>query len=101
MESDSYSETESVGNQNNEIADDVNLPLAERLKRLSEQNSRNAFESVNNTHRKKKRSHDSENYTSDAAISHKNAPAVMPSNRPVKRLRIDANNVVQQFRDPR
>ena len=101
MESDSYSETESVGNQNNEIADDVNLPLAERLKRLSEQNSRNAFESVNNTHRKKKRNHDSENYTSDAAISHKNAPAVMPSNRPVKRLRIDANNVVQQFRDPR
>ena len=80
--------------------DDVHLPLAERLRRLSESKSRNAFESVNNTHRKKKREHEHESLD-DLNTSHKNAPAVMPSNKPVKRLRIDANNTVQQFRDPR
>ena len=31
----------------------------------------------------------------------KNAPAVMKSNRPVRRLRIDANNSARKFRDPR
>ena len=31
----------------------------------------------------------------------KNAPAVMKSNRPVRRLRIDANNTTRKFRDPR
>lgn len=33
--------------------------------------------------------------------TNKNAPAVMKSNRPVRRLRIDADNTARKFRDPR
>jgi ribosomal RNA-processing protein 36 len=42
--------------------------------------------------------------TAAAAVegrANKNAPAVMKSNRPVRRLRIDANNTTRKFRDPR
>ena len=39
--------------------------------------------------------------TSVEGRANKNAPAVMKSNRPVRRLRIDANNASRKFRDPR
>lgn len=81
---------------------DTDLPLAERLKLLAEKKNQEAYESVNNSNKKKKkRKAERETQNQEEGFSHKNAPACMPSNKPVKRLRVDANNSTFKFRDPR
>ena len=70
---------------------------------ISDRNNQAAYESINNNNnkKKKKRKSEREEQSREEGLSHKNAPASMPSNKPVKRLRVDANNSTFQFRDPR
>jgi hypothetical protein len=78
----------------------TDIPLCERLKMIAETQEQNALSSLNmKKKRKEKRSASWE--AEEAARKRKNAPAVMPSNKPVKRLRVDANNSIKEFRDPR
>lgn len=78
-----------------------NLPLCERLRLMEERNAKAAFDSVNNrksSSGNKKKCHRLDNGgdevdgsaaavadTLDRRTQHKNAPACMPSNKPVKR----------------
>lgn len=82
----------------------TDLPLCERLKMISQAQEDNALGSL--SMRKKRKGSNRRPGSSDADdsnlnLKHKNAPAVMPSNRPVKRLRVDANNSTKEYRDPR
>lgn len=102
----------------------ADLPIYERLKLIADTQEQNALSSLNMKKNKKKRSsktssnlhgggdgHRGDGVGFDGSttdrdsreqrMKHKNAPAVMPSNRPVKRLRVDANNTTKEYRDPR
>uniref|UniRef100_A0A7S3M8N6 rRNA biogenesis protein RRP36 n=1 Tax=Spumella elongata TaxID=89044 RepID=A0A7S3M8N6_9STRA len=84
----------------------TSVPL---YKRLAEQSTDDAVTAVARERVKKRRIRDSakEARTSTERVgigmtrTNKNAPAEMPSNRPVRRLRVDANNASKKTVDPR
>lgn len=90
--------------------DESRMTLAERLKRRDEMELSRAFNNESNTRKKNRRSpRMSDNFDDEAPEerstlkrANKHAPAVMRSNRPVKRLRVDPNLAIHsKARDPR
>eukprot|EP01036_Dinobryon_divergens_P032150 gene32150-41685_t len=81
------------------------MPLYERLlaqNRSAEQPLSHSVSTENtNTRRLRKVKEETDSEKRKLGRSNKNHPAELPSNRPVKRLRVDANNKSNKFRDPR
>ena len=106
--------TSSIGGKRERDKEDSNVPL---WKRLSSLNDREVEESSTMTKvatklnrrkqirdiqdEKSRLAADSKKSTVKEGRTNKNAPAVMKSNKPVRRLRIDADNTTRKSRDPR
>ena len=106
--------TSSIGVKRERDNEDSNVPL---WKRLSSLNDREVEESSTMTKvatklnrrkqirdiqdEKSRLAADSKKSTVKEGRTNKNAPAVMKSNKPVRRLRIDADNTTRKSRDPR
>ena len=106
--------TSSIGGKRERDNEDSNVPL---WKRLSSLNDREVEESSTMTKvatklnrrkqirdiqdEKSRLAADSKKSTVKEGRTNKNAPAVMKSNKPVRRLRIDADNTTRKSRDPR
>lgn len=94
-------EEENQEDVNEDTVDLSQLPLCERLRLADQARNKLAFDSVNVSAKRKRKSKSLLSDNEMAKVSHKNAPAVMPSNKPVKRLRVDASATTREFRDPR
>lgn len=106
--------TKSVAGQKRGLAGDAQMPLWKRLDILSNQELKIASTVIkpSTTSSTKKFTRDIQDQKSHSMAdskktdridgrTNKNAPAVMKSNKPVRRLRIDADNTTRKSRDPR
>jgi ribosomal RNA-processing protein 36 len=94
--------------------DDTDLPLWKRLNLLANRENDEAFtmvkiptklsmrkKAIDIQDEKSKMITNNKKSLKKEGRSNKNAPAVMKSNKPVRRLRIDADNTTRKSRDPR
>lgn len=113
-DSDEDNEVANTAGSKREREDDTDMPLWKRLNLLASRENDEAFttvkiptkismrkKAIDIQDEKSKMVANNKKSLKKEGRSNKNAPAVMKSNKPVRRLRIDADNTTRKSRDPR
>lgn len=113
-DSDGDNEVANTAGSKREREDDTDMPLWKRLNLLASRENDEAFttvkiptkismrkKAIDIQDEKSKMVANNKKSLKKEGRSNKNAPAVMKSNKPVRRLRIDADNTTRKSRDPR